>query len=230
MMQIYCNECGEKVMIQGEAHVCKGSRFDKSVSRTSYLRTGFYVDISFGDSGNIKPPNTKQCGMCGWKWSTPGTHYCENKKTGTKNAICINKDGWDDGVWQLEPDESQFNLENGAPGIIKRSVNGALMGYMPIGSLHPFHGKSFDKIPVDVHGGLSFSKNELIYNDRLAGFASSKGWWWIGFDCAHAFDIMPAFGNMGMKPYPDATYKPYHYVRWELNRLAMQMERLKIAR
>lgn len=229
-MQIYCTGCRKNVL-EGERHVCRGPVDEVNGYNAGSERPGFYVNITFGEPKNQETPTTKQCGLCGWKWSESGTHYCVNKKTSTKNAIYINKVGWGEGVWQLEPDQSHFTLENGSPGIIKRDdINGALMGYMPIGREHPFHGKSFDKIPVDVHGGLSFSKNELIYDDQLAWFASSKGWWWIGFDCAHAFDIMPAVGNMGMKPYPNATYKPYHYVRWELNRLAMQIERLKIAR
>lgn len=59
-------------------------------------------------------------------------------------------------------------------------------GYVIIPKGHRFHGKHYDEIPVDVHGGLTFSE-----------YASDLGWpeladesdgWVVGFDTGHFAD------------------------------------------
>lgn len=51
---------------------------------------------------------------------------------------------------------------------------GAVNGYVQIPEGHPWHGKSYDDIDVDVHGGLTYGCGE-----------------WIGFDCMHCGDYWP---------------------------------------
>lgn len=55
-------------------------------------------------------------------------------------------------------------------------------GYVRIPENHPWHGKSCGDIPVECHGGLTFSKEFLT---EEIGFAPGH---WIGFDCAHLGD------------------------------------------
>lgn len=50
----------------------------------------------------------------------------------------------------------------------------AVNGYVKIPEDHPWHGKDYDDIDVEVHGGLTFA---------------SYGW--IGFDCLHCGDYWP---------------------------------------
>jgi len=56
-------------------------------------------------------------------------------------------------------------------------------GYVRVMPGHPWFGKDYDGIDVDVHGGLTFSK---------AGAAcpthGEHAEWWVGFDCAHGGD------------------------------------------
>jgi hypothetical protein len=52
-------------------------------------------------------------------------------------------------------------------------------GYVCLPLGHPWHGKDYDEVEADVHGGLTYAKAE----------ASGAGdGWWLGFDCAHAGD------------------------------------------
>ena len=55
-------------------------------------------------------------------------------------------------------------------------------GYVRIPDGHPYYEKTYDDIPVDVHGGLTFSDH--IFED---GKYFSDGYW-IGFDTAHYGD------------------------------------------
>lgn len=52
----------------------------------------------------------------------------------------------------------------------------ALCGYVKVPEGHPAHGKYYDDVDVDVHGGLTFSQ-------------LSEGGTWLGFDCGHAGDF-----------------------------------------
>jgi hypothetical protein len=57
-------------------------------------------------------------------------------------------------------------------------------GYVRVPPGHAAHGKQYDAVDVDVHGGLTFAELEEC-NDHPDG----QGWW-FGFDCAHCFDAM----------------------------------------
>jgi len=48
-------------------------------------------------------------------------------------------------------------------------------GYVLLPHDHPYHGKFYDNIPVEVHGGLTYSEKEGEY-------------WMVGFDTAHYMD------------------------------------------
>lgn len=54
-------------------------------------------------------------------------------------------------------------------------------GYVRVPPTHPFHGKHYDDVDVNVHGGLTFASVEPCAHDDGIG-------WWFGFDCAHAGD------------------------------------------
>lgn len=54
--------------------------------------------------------------------------------------------------------------------------------YVGVPSSHPLAGHAYDDLPVQAHGGLTFSE---------AGKAESpwpKGWWWYGWDYSHSGD------------------------------------------
>ena len=55
-------------------------------------------------------------------------------------------------------------------------------GYVGLPSTSPYYGRSWDKIDLNVHGGLTYAKNELVNE-------SATNLWWIGFDCGHCDDL-----------------------------------------
>ena len=65
----------------------------------------------------------------------------------------------------------------------------ALCAYIGIAKTHPLAGKIYDDVPIDCHGGLTYS------DDKLAG-KDDGHYWWYGWDYAHCgdanfYDLLP---------------------------------------
>lgn len=85
-----------------------------------------------------------------------------------------------------------------------------------------------------MHGGVTFSNNE---HEQLP-----RGWWWVGFDCAHAGDVIPAMEAISAKIVADrpdlawmskvehypAVYRTEAFVRSECESLAEQAHQVEI--
>lgn len=56
--------------------------------------------------------------------------------------------------------------------------------YVQIPFDHPYYGKNYDDIDIDVHGDLTYSLNELSF------LPLHDGDWFIGWDYAHAYDYV----------------------------------------
>lgn len=54
-------------------------------------------------------------------------------------------------------------------------------GYVGLTKEDQYYYVDYDDIPIDCHGGLTYSDNRLYGQSDL-----NK--WWIGFDCGHCFD------------------------------------------
>ena len=67
--------------------------------------------------------------------------------------------------------------------VVVHNGMGYRCGYVRVPLGHPWHGKSYWDLNVDVHGDLSFAEADVPCD---APGADTD--WWIGFDCAHAFD------------------------------------------
>lgn len=52
-------------------------------------------------------------------------------------------------------------------------------GYVSLPKWHPYHGIDYNKIPIFIHGGLTFS-----------GMDEENGEWVIGFDTNHFYDTL----------------------------------------
>lgn len=85
-------------------------------------------------------------------------------------------------------------------------------GYVALPAGHPHHGKNYDDIDVDVHGGLTWADNH-------APNQQPDGRWWIGFDCAHAGDLVPGMGAS----FDGDVYRDINYVASECESLARQL-------
>ena len=68
----------------------------------------------------------------------------------------------------------QHGEENGIGWAICGNPIGGINGYATVPAGHPWTGKNYDDIDVDIHGGLTFGRDG-----------------WIGFDTAHLGDIWP---------------------------------------
>jgi hypothetical protein len=55
-------------------------------------------------------------------------------------------------------------------------------GYVRVPPGHPMHGKRYDDVNVEIHGGLTFADLEPCTEHE-----DGQGYW-FGFDCAHCYD------------------------------------------
>lgn len=153
----------------------------------------------------------------------------------------IDKVGWGDGPWQLEPDKLQFvDDTTGLDCLIVRGPSNALCGYVGVPESHPWFGVGyheclqecdpemycFDHSPealISVHGGLTYSDfcQEGMEETGICHipFVGRPGRvWWFGFDCAHSGDLIVGKG------YPSyGEYRDLDYVRRECAQLAQQL-------
>ena len=99
--------------------------------------------------------------------------------------------------------------------LIRRTSMHILCGYVKLPKEHKYYGKDDLEIPVDVHGGLTWTgelKNEQGY--------------WIGFDCAHIDDLIP-YTHFEYPKYMQIgtdVYRTMDYVEQEIKSMINQLE------
>lgn len=145
------------------------------------------------------------------------------------------KSEWKPGPWIDEPDKvSWTDQATGRPCLIHRNGSGALCGYVAVDPGHPFHGKSYDGLDVQVHGDLTYASFCQEGDDESEGIChvpepgAPDNVWWFGFDCAHSCDLSPGFLHTYAKygetyPFRDAEYRDIAYVVAECEKLAKQL-------
>lgn len=152
----------------------------------------------------------------------------------------IDKSAWGSGPWQSEVDKRQWcDLSTGLACMIRRAGAdmGHWCGYVGVTKSHPAFGKGYDDVDVDIHGGLTFAE-KCSHGDEATAIChrveagEDDDVWWFGFDCAHAFDLVPGMAarianrNLGF-PMRDDVYRTQEYVVAEVERLAKQLFALK---
>lgn len=114
--------------------------------------------------------------------------------------------------------EKHWKTKAGLSAAVLMVRNGAFRcGYVGVPTGHPAHGKGYDDLDVDVHGGLTYSagvKNKYPFNEDL---------WWLGFDCAHLGDATGWGGSDG------DIFRSQEYVEGECERLAEQLAAMQAA-
>lgn len=119
------------------------------------------------------------------------------------------------GPWVDEPDRLDFACV-GFPCAMRRGMVGAWCGYVGVPHGHPWHGVEYDNIQARVHGGLTYSRFCLPAED-------SDCQWYVGFDCAHGWDIVPGMARYNLpRLFENAAYRDVSYVRKQVQRLAVQ--------
>lgn len=146
-----------------------------------------------------------------------------------KKPHFIDKSWWERGEWDNEPDFEEFEYNNIRCFLTRNSLTGSWCGYavLPVG--HPWFGKKYDDIDIEVHGGLTFSQEGTFEGDV-------NSTWIIGFDCAHLSDISPAAnftldgkyqqlltGLLEKTERPRATYKNIEFSRHECKNMVDQI-------
>ncbi len=94
---------------------------------------------------------------------------------------------------------------------VRHKSMGHLCGYVILNKDNKYFGKHYDEIPVEVHGGLTYSEEE-------------DGDWVVGFDCAHYGDKCP------YNEYTSGIYRDKNFVKFECESLAEQLSSGSISR
>jgi len=68
----------------------------------------------------------------------------------------------------------------GLEWMVIQNGGGYRCGYIRVPAGHPWHGKGYDDIDADVHGGLTFAEP-----DEQCDKGGDDSAHWFGFDCAH---------------------------------------------
>lgn len=67
--------------------------------------------------------------------------------------------------------------------MVVHNCSGYRCGYVRVPLGHSWHGKGYDDLNLNVHGGITFAEADVPC--KAPGPDTD---WWVGFDCAHAFD------------------------------------------
>lgn len=144
-----------------------------------------------------------------------------------------------DGPWHDEPDRVDFE-HDGHPCLLLRGPLGAWCGYVGVPPNHPWHGADSmsDVLDVEVHGGITYASpcHGAICHVPKPGETDHV--YWLGFDCAHYRDLVPAMLTMPQitrdprtatvcASVDQGTYRDVAYVRAQTEALALQVTRAK---
>lgn len=157
----------------------------------------------------------------------------------------VDKSAWARGPWRDEPDKKQWlDPDTKLPCLIVRGPAGALCGYVGVLPGHPFYGVEYSQCPINecgdsychhspeanvsVHGGLTFSDGcadgpEAKSICHLPEDGEPDSVWWLGFDCAHAGDLLP---KPGMLMLGGEEYRDLAYVERQCRDLAKQLKEI----
>lgn len=156
------------------------------------------------------------------------------------------KSAWGDGPWQDEPDFVLWQDEaTGLPCMIMRAdFGGHLCGYVGLTAEHPYYQQDpFEvRLGLAAHGGINYSRqlalSQLMNVEPVPD--DTTVYWWLGFDCGHAWDFCPARRSLMIEQgMPAETvdamsifergstiYRPLDYVFMEVTHLAAQLHAL----
>lgn len=137
--------------------------------------------------------------------------------------------------WESEPNRKHWiDTDSGLDCLIVRNLSLTLCGYVGVPVGHPWYGLDYDDVEAEVHGGLTYAGlcEDHICHDAATEPVANVEVWWLGFDCGHLFDLIPAmqeirkamanrFAILEGMPLPE-TYRNMAYVEAECRSLAAQ--------
>jgi len=150
----------------------------------------------------------------------------------------VDKSAWERGPWDAEPDRVDWT-HAGLPCLALRHPEyGSWCGYAAVPKGHPVYGKSPFKDGIEVDADLNYGApcSGLICHVPKPGEPDDV--WWLGFDCAHAFDVTPGHDaflkSRGVELPPFIfgermqTYRDLPYVRGVIERLAEELAAMRV--
>lgn len=146
--------------------------------------------------------------------------------------VTRDKTTWGQGEWLSEPDHKEWRDEaTGLPCIAHRQMQlGHWCGYVAIPPGHPLHGKDYDNVDIEGHGGINYASKCEGGICHVAAPGEPDDVWWFGFDCAHSGDLCPAMAARdefrGWARDGMDTYKPLTFIESQCASLAKQLAAL----
>jgi len=142
----------------------------------------------------------------------------------------VDENRYGPGPWVGEPDRLEWRYL-GLPCLMVRNVEmGNWCGYVAVPPGHPWHGKTDDALDVEVHWGLSYTARCAGHICHVPEPGEPDDVWWLGFDCGHAYDVMPftakrfgAYAVLEAAGLPATRYRDVAFVRAECEKLADQV-------
>jgi hypothetical protein len=160
----------------------------------------------------------------------------------TITVEAVDRASWPPGPWDNEGDREEWRDETtGLVCIAKRNRMGAWCGYVGVPPGHPWHGVppghpwhgiDYNDPDIDVHGGLTYANScsPEIGICHVPRPGEPEDLWWLGFDCAHAWDVVPSLLSTRIRTvvgdlldFPENRYRDLGYVRSECASLASQV-------
>lgn len=151
-------------------------------------------------------------------------HYADGREQ--MESYKVDRSGWPAGPWDSEPDRVEWKDEaTGLPCLIVRNAyQGFLCGYVAVAPGHPWHGKSYEDVDADVHGGLTYADSCHGNICHVPAQGEPDNVHWFGFDCAHAWDLSPNDIARRHTLYEDEFYRTVEYAKGQCARLAAQIQ------
>lgn len=140
-----------------------------------------------------------------------------------ETTFVADRSSWSEGPWDAEPEDRVDFLHAGFSCFIKRGPMGAWCGYVGVPATHPAYGQYYDEVKVEVHGGLTYADQCRGSICHVPQEGMPEDVWWLGFDTAHAGDLVPGYPRDWPSDASD-TYKSRAYAEAETRRLAEQLE------
>lgn len=145
----------------------------------------------------------------------------------------IDKTTWPRGPWDKEPDKVQWqDKATGLPCLAVRHPDwGHWCGYVGVAEGHPCFQAEYVDVDLGGHGGINFAAMCTPGESEATGICHVPGpdepahVWWFGFDCAHAFDLMPNFP--AMRNTKGDTYRTLRYVRGVCAEMAQHLKEVQ---
>lgn len=133
---------------------------------------------------------------------------------------------WPTGPWDDEPEDKIEWEHNGFQCMMLRNDWGAWCGYVGLPEGHPWLTMPWYALEslAEVHGGITYGPAKCRPGEGPERICHSGPGdpLWIGFDCSHAWDIVPGRLRVGRQPPRGAAYRTLYYAKGQTEELAVQ--------